>query len=494
MTIEEIIKIVKKNNPRADTDAIRLAYDFAKQAHRGQKRLSGEEYIQHSLETAKILAKMKLSTPIIQAGLLHDVPEDTEKTLEDIENNFGPDIASMVGGITKLGKIKYRGIDRYIENLRKMFMAMASDVRVIFIKFADRLHNLQTLEALPPKKRYRIALESLEIYSPIAGRLGMGEMRGMLEDLAFKHVYPKEYQWVIGFIQKEHDAKVKYLEKIKKEIKKELDQAGIKIIDMHGRAKHIYSLYRKLLRYDRDINKIHDIIALRIIVKDLADCYAILGIIHSKWPPLKGRIKDYIAQPKPNGYRSLHTTVFCEGGEIIEFQIRTMEMHNEAEYGIAAHWHHEEEIRGQVAEEKQLHWVKDLARIQKEIQGRSEYIKNLEDLKIDVFQTRIFVLTPKGDVIDLPDNSTPVDFAYAIHTEIGHKCVGAKVNEEMAPLNRKLQSGDVVEIIVDKKRKGPNPDWLKFVKTASAKAKIKSKTKTKISDWLKSVIPHEKEQ
>jgi guanosine-3',5'-bis(diphosphate) 3'-pyrophosphohydrolase len=489
MTIEELLKIAKKSNPKADLDAIRLAYDYAEEAHRGQKRMTGEEYIQHSLETAKILAEMKLSADIIQAGLLHDVPEDTEKTLEDIKKEFGNEVADMVAGITKLGKIKYRGIDRYIENLRKMFLAMASDVRVIFIKFADRLHNLMTLEILPPKKQYRIALESLEIYAPIAGRLGMGDIRGQLEDLSFKYVYPKEYQWVMGFIKERREEKLKVIENIQKAAKREIEQTGIKILDIHGRAKHIYSLYRKLLRYDRDIDKIHDLIALRIIVKDIADCYAVLGVIHSKWTPLKGRIKDYIAQPKPNGYRSLHTTVFTEEGEIVEFQIRTMEMHNEAELGIAAHWHHEENVRGEEFEEKKMRWVKDLARLQKEIQSRTEYIKNLEDLKIDVFQTRIFVLTPKGDVIDLPENSTPIDFAYAIHTEIGDKCVGAKINEQIANLNTKLLSGDVVEIMVDKKRKGPNPDWLKFAKTTSAKGKIRAKSKSKIADWLKSVMP-----
>ena len=489
MTIDDLLKIAKKNNPRADLDAIRLAYDFAQEAHQGQKRLSGENYINHSLNTAKILSDMRLSTQIIQAGLLHDVPEDTDRTIEDIEKNFGKEVAAMVSGITKLGKIKYRGMDRYIENLRKMFLAMASDVRVIFIKFADRIHNLQTLEVLPPKKRYRIALESLEIYAPIANRLGMGEMKGMIEDLAFKYVYPKEYQWVIGLIEQKRDYKIKYIEQTRKIIKNELEQAGIKIPDIHGRAKHIYSLYKKLLRYDRDINKIHDLMAIRVIVKDLADCYAVLGILHNKWPPLKGRIKDYIARPKPNGYKSLHTTVFCEGGELIEFQIRTRAMHEEAEYGIAAHWHYEENLTAPKIDQEKLVWVKDLSEIQRQMQSRSEYLKNLEDLKIDVFQTRIFVLTPKGDVIDLPEDSTPVDFAYAIHTEIGDKCTGTKINDEMTNLNTILKSGDMVEIIVDKHRKGPNADWLRFAKTASAKQKIRAKTKTKISEWLKTVIP-----
>lgn len=490
MTIENLIKIVKNNNPRADLDAIRLAYDYAEEAHRGQKRLTGEPYINHSLETAKTLAEMKLATNIIQAGLLHDVPEDTDRTLKDVEKNFGKEVAEMVAGITKLGKIKYRGMDRYIENLRKMFIAMASDVRVIFIKFADRIHNLRTLDAHPPKKRYRIALESLEIYAPIANRLGMGEMKGTLEDLSFKYVYPKEYQWTIGLMQERREVKEKYLEKAMRNTKKELEQSGIKILDIHGRTKHVYSLYKKLLRYDREINRIHDLVAIRVIVKDIADCYAVLGIVHSKWPPVKGRIKDYIAQPKPNGYKSLHTTVFFEEGEKVEFQIRTREMHEEAEYGIAAHWHYDESVANEVTTEgKKLKWVEDLAKIQEQLQTRAQYLKNLEDLKIDVFQTRIFIITPKGDVIDLPEDSTPIDFAYAIHTEIGDKCTGAKVNDELVPLNTRLKSGDMVDIIVDNKRKGPNPDWLKFVKTSTAKTKIKAKTKSKITDWLKTVIP-----
>ncbi|MDD4994957.1 MAG: RelA/SpoT family protein [Patescibacteria group bacterium] len=489
MTINDLLKIAKENNPKADLDSIRLAFDFAEQAHHGQTRLSGEPYIEHSLETAKTLAEMKLNVPIIQAGLLHDVPEDTDTTLEEIEKNFGADVAQMVMGITKLGKIKYRGMDRYIENLRKMFIAMASDVRVIFIKFADRIHNLRTLDVHSPKKRYRIALESLEIYAPIANRLGMGEIKGTLEDLSFKYVYPKEYQWTIGLMTERREVKEKSLKDIIKKARHEIEQSGFNIIDIHGRAKHIYSLYKKLLRYDRDINMIHDLVAVRIIVEDIADCYGVLGIIHSKWPPMKARIKDYIAQPKPNGYKSLHTTVFCDNGEIVEFQIRTEGMHDEAELGIAAHWNYEESIKSKRRSEKQIQWVNELAQIQEQLQSRTQYLRNLEDLKIDVFQTHIFVITPKGDVIDLPEDSTPVDFAYAIHSEIGDKCVGVKINGEMTNLDTRLKSGDLVEIIIDKKRKGPNPDWLKFAKTSSAKAKIRTKTKIKITDWLKSVIP-----
>ncbi|MBP7134013.1 bifunctional (p)ppGpp synthetase/guanosine-3',5'-bis(diphosphate) 3'-pyrophosphohydrolase [Patescibacteria group bacterium] len=322
-SVDLLCKRVKLYDPTADEAMIRRAYAFAEEAHRGQKRASGEPYIVHPLATALQLAEMNLAAPIVIAGLLHDVPEDTTRTLDDIELEFGEDIRSMVSGITKLGKIKYRGMERYIENLCKMFLAMAADVRVVFIKFADRLHNLQTLEAIPPKKQQRIALESLEIYAPIANRLGMGEMKGKLEDAAFKYIQPKEYAWVSELAQTTRRNKEEYIERVITQAKKELEEANVKYVEVHGRAKHLFSLYRKLLKNDRSIARVYDIIALRIIVDSIADCYAALGVIHGRWAPLKGRIKDYIAQPKPNGYRSLHTTVFCEDGEIVEFQIRT---------------------------------------------------------------------------------------------------------------------------------------------------------------------------
>jgi GTP pyrophosphokinase len=477
--LPKLLQTIKKYHPRADLEMVELAYDFANEAHRGQKRVDGSDYISHPLATAQKLAEMKLNAPIIIAGLLHDVPEETKVTLKEIEKNFGQDVASMVEGITKLGKIKYRGIERYIENLRKMFIAMARDLRVVIIKFADRLHNLQTLEALPPHKRLRIAQETLEIFAPIANRLGIGELKGALEDEAFRYVYPEEYKWVEGLVKKRLEKEEEYLKKVIKHVKGELTREGIKYISVHGRTKHFFSLYKKLLKHDRDINQIHDLIAVRIVVKDLADCYATLGIVHKKWKPLKGHIKDYIAQPKPNGYRSLHTTVFCEDGEIIEIQIRTAEIHEETEFGIAAHWHYDESGKDsfrdqQTKHSKNLKWIGELARWQKEIQ---ENQKHLEELKIDVFQTRIFVFTPKGDVIDLPENSTPVDFAYHVHTELGNKCVGAMVNDQMASLDTKLSSGDVVKIILDKNRKGPSPDWLNFVKTNLAKHKIRSQVK-----------------
>ena len=487
-TIEDLIDKVKIYDKEADLDIIRLAFDVADDAHRGQIRKSGEPYIIHPLAAAHILADMRIDPIILVATLLHDVPEDTEVTLEDIRKNFGEEVASMVEGITKLGKLKYRGVERYIENLRKMFIAMAKDVRVMIIKFADRIHNLSTLGALPPQKQYRIALESLEIYAPIANRLGIGEMKGMLEDLSFKYVYPKEYQNVKKIRDEKMQNKGEFLEKIKKDTKKELLEAGIKTVSINGRDKRLYSLYKKLKLKERDITQIYDLVAIRIIVPSIADCYASLGILHKHWKPLKGRIKDYISQPKPNDYQSLHTTVFVDNGEIIEFQIRTPEMHEEAEFGIAAHWHYDE--KGAKRPTKDMKWMKELAEIQKDILNK---LSDLEEIKVNFLQDRIFVFTPRGDVIDLPEEATPVDFAYHIHSEIGNKCNGARVNEQMTSLDNKLKNGDVVEILTDKNRKGPSQDWLKFVKTHTAKNHIttylKNKNKGKIADWFKYVLP-----
>ena len=336
-------------------------------------------------------------------------------------------------------------------------------------------HNLKTLEFLPPDKQIRIATESLEIYAPIANRLGMGEMRGLLEDLAFPYAYPKEYVWVKNLVESRLKVEIKYIEKIKKVIQKEITEEKIELASIHGRVKHIYSLYKKILEKGRDINKIYDLIALRIVTKNIPDCYRILGIIHKKWAPLKGRIKDYIAQPKPNGYQSIHTTVFAERGKIVEFQIRSEEMHELAEFGVAAHWHYSE-LRGKKLKPETMKWMNKLIEVQKKIANDSEY---LSEIKIDFFQNRIFVFTPKGDVIDLPENATPVDFAYSIHTDIGNKCAGAIVNEQMVPLDTRLKSGDVVEILINKNRASPNADWLDFVTTGIARDKIKYALKKK---------------
>lgn len=466
---QTLLKTIKHYNSNADLGIVELAFEFAKEAHKGQKRMTGEDYIHHPLATAQNLAELKLNVPIIMAGLLHDVPEDTSYTLEDIRKNFGDEVSVLVEGITKLGSIKYRGIERYIENLRKMFVAMAKDLRVVLIKFADRLHNLKTLYALPRDKQIRIASEVLEIYAPIANRLGMYEMKGKLEEEAFKYLYPKEYNWLKNLVEKQLKAKEKYLEKIIDFVKEELNNEIIDFIEVKGRVKQFYSLYIKLLEHDKDINRVYDFIALRIIVEDIPTCYAVLGIIHKKMKPLKGRIKDYIAQPKPNGYSSLHTTVFTPDGEIIEVQIRTKDMNEEAEYGIAAHWHYDE--KGSFKPSKETKWIEELTRWQKELTENQKY---LENLKIDVFRDRIFVFTPKGDVIDLPKGATPVDFAYYVHSDVGTQCAGALINNHIASLDTPLKSGDVLEIITEKNRKYPSQDWLKFVKTNQAKSKIKS--------------------
>lgn len=487
---ERLATLLRENDHQADIETVRRAYLFAADAHKLQKRASGEPYIIHPIATATTLAEMRLPTDIIVAGLLHDVPEDTPRTIEEIQQEFGDNVAHLVTGITKLGKIKYRGIERYIENLRKMFLAMAEDVRVVVIKFADRLHNLETLDAIPPKKQYRVALESLEIFAPIANRLGMGEMKGRLEDAAFKYVYPKEYAWTRRIVETSEREREVYLKKVMDMARTDLRETGLEDMEVHGRAKHLYSTYRKLLKHERNIARIYDLMAIRVLVPTLADCYAALGVIHGRWTPLKGRIKDYIAQPKPNGYRSLHTTVFCEDGEIVEFQIRTYEMHLADEYGIAAHWAYDEnKIKHSTAPQDGFDWVKQLAVLQQEVQDKKAYLHSLEDLKIDVFRDRIFVFTPKGDVIDLPEESTPVDFAYAIHTDIGNTCTSAKVNDELAALERTLKSGDIVEIIVDKHRKGPNPDWLHFVKTHHAKSKIRQFARAGIASWIRGVLP-----
>ncbi|MEK7159164.1 MAG: RelA/SpoT family protein [Patescibacteria group bacterium] len=476
MTLRQLLDTVKANIPDADLSMVEQAYNFADEAHRGQKRTTGDDYIEHCLQTAKTLAELKLPLPIIIAGMLHDVPEDTDKTLDEIKQVFGADIAKMVEGITKLSHIKYRGVDRYVENLRKMFVAMAQDIRVVIIKFADRLHNLNTLYALPADKQKRIAMETLEIYAPIANRLGIGELQSRLEDAAFKYAYPDEFIQTEQIIKSNFSIKKKTLNNMIRKIKGRLDKDKIKYYEIYGRTKHYYSFYRKYLKYNKDVKQIYDIVAMRIVVDDVADCYAALGLIHNLWRPIRGRIKDYIAQPKPNGYQSLHTAVFGDDQEIVEIQIRTKKMHEQAELGIAAHWKYKEADK---IGKKELEWVAELADWLKNIKDNNSF---LEGAKIDVFQNRIFVFTPQGDVIDLPDGATPIDFAYHIHTEIGNKCAQALINSEIIPLDRRLKNGDVVQIITDKNRKGPNQDWLEFVKTRTAREHIEA---FKNKSWTK---------
>ncbi len=481
LTVRRLIETIKTYNPKADFELVERVYNFAEQAHSGQKRATGVDYIQHSLGTAINLAELQLPLPIILAGLLHDVPEDTKITLDEIKKEFGADIAKMVEGITKLSRVKYRGIDRYAGNLRRMFIAMAEDIRVILIKFADRLNNLQTLYALPADKQKRIAIETLEIYTPIANRLGIGELQARLEDASLKYAHPDEFIKVEQLIKSNFPQKKKTLTNMVKKLKIRLDKEGIKYEEIYGRTKHYYSFYRKWLKYNRDINQIYDLIALRVIVPTIADCYAVLGVVHNLWRPIRGRIKDYIAQPKPNGYQSLHTAVFSDDQEIVEIQIRTQEMHEQAEFGIAAHWKYKEQKVSDISRQE-YQWVTELANWLKTVKDNASF---LEGAKIDVFQNRIFVFTPHGDVIDLPDGATPIDFAYHIHTEIGNKCARALVNNEQVSLDRPLKNGDVVQIVTDKNRKGPSPDWVKIVKTRTAHQHIEN---FKNKSWKK-IIP-----
>jgi guanosine-3',5'-bis(diphosphate) 3'-pyrophosphohydrolase len=460
------------------------AYDFSAKAHAGQKRRSGADYVQHPIAVAKILAEMGMGEKTISGGLLHDVVEDTTVTLEDVEKKFGKEIASLVDGITKLGKIKLRGSheEYFLENLRKMFIAMATDIRVIIIKLADRLHNMQTLEHNPPEKQIRIARETMEVFAPIANRLGMGEIKSKLQDLSFQYLDRDTYNFVKELEDKNYKEREKYVDQAITELSEEIKKEGINIVEIHGRAKSIYSLFMKLKKYDMDVSRVHDLAAVRIIVPEVADCYETLGIVHKKYRPMIGRIKDYISLPKPNGYQSIHTTVFGPDGKIIEVQIRTQKMHNEAEFGIAAHWIYSENKKKKkwkdllfkkkpVIPQKELEWVKQLREWQTEI-GRDDE-EFMQGLKIDFFKNHIFAFTPMGDIIDLPEDATPVDFAYSIHGEIGNHATGAKVNGNMVPLDYHIKNGDVLEILTDKSRKAPNADWLKFVKTSMAKSHIR---------------------
>jgi GTP pyrophosphokinase len=472
MTIEQIVEKVKDNNPKADADLVWLAYDFAAKAHEGQARKSGEPYIQHSLHTAFVLAQMKADLNTIIAGLLHDVPEDTSYTITDVEKNFGKEVADLVHGVTKVGKIRYRGIQRYRENLRKMFLALAADVRIVMIKFSDRLHNLRTIEALPKEKQERIAKESLEIYVPIAELLGIWEMKWQMEDICFKILFPDEFKRLQYKYEVQRKAENnQYIQKVKNILGKELKISGVEH-QIVGRFKHLYSIYKKMQEKNYAFDEIQDVFALRVLVGHISDCYKTLGIIHSIWKPKAGRFKDYIALPKPNGYRSLHTTVFGPEGKSVEFQIRTEEMNDEALYGIAAHWHYKRKYEHE--DRKQPKWVEEILEIQKQIKDTKDFIKNI---KLDVFQHRIFVLSPKGDAFELPEGSTPIDFAYAVHTDIGNKAVGAKINEQIATLDKELKNGDMVEIVIEKNKKGPSHNWVNFVKSKRAKEKIKQNSK-----------------
>lgn len=467
----EIIDLIKGKISKKEEELINKAYEFAKNAHEGQKRLSGEPYFVHVFETAKTLANLGMETRTIVAGLLHDILEDTETTEEEVRQEFGEDILFLIKGVTKLGTLRYHGRQRHVESLRKFFIAMANDLRVVIIKLADRLHNLKTLQYLREDKRERIAIESIEVYAPLANRLGMGKLKGDIEDAAFPFAYPKEYKEVEKLMKEKQELYKKYLAEVREKLKKELFKNKIKFNEIDYRIKHKYSLYKKLLRNNMDIEKIYDIVALRVIVDTVEECYRVLGLVHSLWNPLPGRIKDYIAVPKPNGYRSIHTTIFTGSGGIAEIQIRTKEMHLEADYGIAAHFVYKEASNKKIKKNKEkFKWIEEL----KELKYNPSNPKNFFSyLKTDFFNDRIFIFTPKGDVLDLPENSTPIDFAYAIHSDIGNHVSSAKVNNKISPIYSKLKNGDMVEIITNKSSR-PSDKWLEYARTSIAKKNIKS--------------------
>jgi guanosine-3',5'-bis(diphosphate) 3'-pyrophosphohydrolase len=483
MTLNELYAKYKNPLNQQQRKLVADAFEFAKAAHEGQKRKSGEDYFEHSAQTAAILAEIGMRSKTTAAALLHDVPEDTKVTLEEVKAKFGPEIARLVDGITKLGKFKLRGDKKeaQLENLRKIFMAMAEDIRVVLIKLADRLHNMRTLDALPPEKRERIAMETKEIYAPIANRLGIGEIKGELEDLSFKYLEPENYKFAKDLLDKEYKQRQKDVEVAIQDLRKELAEHRIKVLDIHGRAKHVYRFFLKLQKHDMDIDRVYDVVAVRMIVPDVPDCYEALGIVHKKFRPLVGRIKDYISLPKPNGYRSIHTTVFGPSGRILEIQIRTPRMHNEAEFGIAAHWIYSsaktwrDYFLGRRSPEdipeQELKWVKQLREWQDDL--HSDSLEFMQWLRIDFFQNQIFAFTPKGDIINLPEGATPVDFAYAVHSEIGARTTGAKVDGKLVALDYKIHNGQVVDILTSKEMKVPNQDWLRIVRTAYARTRIR---------------------
>jgi GTP pyrophosphokinase len=485
-TINQLIVKISDYNPQADFELIKKAYQFAEQALSGQKRLSGEPAITHSLAVASIVADWKLDSASIVAALLHDVVEDTPTKVDDIKKIFGREIAILVDGLTRVSRVRLRGSnsEQFIENLRKMFLAMSKDLRVVFVKLADRYHNMLTLEYLSPDKQFGIAEETLEVYAALAERLGMGRVKGSLEDLAFMYRYPADYERLVSYSAPYYKKAQKRIEKIKRTILTELAKEGVRA-QVDGRAKHLYSLWRKLLRPENkgDIDNIHDLMALRIITNDVRECYLALGLVHKLWRPVPYLgVRDWIAQPKPNGYRSIHTNVFLGDGQIIEIQIRTEAMHEQAEHGAAAHWHLAEiKSKNKIDSEgidkggfftptQKMAWVKQLAAWQDEIIDSGDFIKSV---KFDALEHRIFVFSPKGDAFDLPDGATPVDFAYAIHSRMGNQACGAKVNGQMVGLDYQLKNGEVVEILIDRHRKQPSSAWLDFVKTRLAKRRIR---------------------
>lgn len=469
--MQRLLALARNKLSEHDYQCIEYALDFAQKAHEGQKRMSGKSYITHPVETAIILLQLGMDASTVISAILHDVLEDTAVSEAELKQKFGEQILYLVIGVTKISKIRYTSEkEAQAENIRKLFFAMAKDIRVLLIKLADRLHNMRTLQFISEEKQQRIALETLEIYAPLAGRLGISSIKSEMEDLCMKYLYPQEFQELSNTIELKREERMGFVNRIAADIEAQLTELNIKG-EVKGRPKHFYSIYKKMRNTDKTLDQIYDLIAVRVIVESVSDCYTMLGLIHSIWRPIPGRFKDYIAMPKPNMYQSLHTTVVTNFGTTFEIQIRTYEMNNIAEYGIAAHWMYKEGGKQDESYVGKLSWVKEMMEVQADLKDSVEF---METLKLDVLSNDIYVFSPKGDVFNLPKGSNCIDFAYAVHTAVGNKCVGAKINNKIAPLNTPLNNGDIVEILTQTNSKGPSRDWLKIAKTASAKAKIRS--------------------
>ncbi len=467
---ETLLEKVRSYSPEADLELLRRAYVFSALEHKGQVRHSGEPYLVHPLEVADLLADMKLDVVAVAAGLLHDVVEDTLTTPERIEELFGREIAHVVEGVTKIGAIPFSSSEeRQAENFRKMLLAMVDDIRVILVKLADRLHNMRTLHHLPEERRIKIAQETLDIYAPIANRLGMSKVKNELEELSFRYLEPKAYESLRAKVEAKRKAAEAVIDELTQTLAAKLEEAQVPIIRLDGRTKRLYSIHLKLKRQKIDLERVYDFVALRVLTHSVKDCYAALGIIHQTWSPVPGRIKDFIAMPRPNGYQSLHTSVISEHGFPFEVQIRTEEMHRHAEEGIAAHWKYKEGRVGAHRDERYFQWMRQLLEVQQEVRDPQEFLQNL---KIDLYPEEVYIFTPKGEVRSLPRGATAVDFAYSIHTDVGNQCVGARINGKMVPLRTRLQNGDIVEIVTQAGHK-PSRDWLSFVATSRARSKIK---------------------
>jgi len=476
---KQLLAAVAASHPQADLDPVSRAFDVAVDAHAGQDRATGEPYVTHPIATAQSLAELGLDPASIQAALLHDVPEDTDLSLNDVEEGFGPEVAHLVDGVTKLSKFSTHSHEQQqAENIRKMLLAMAQDIRVVLIKLADRLHNMRTLYGLPPDKQLRIARQTMEIYAPLAERLGIWQMKWELEDLAFKVLEPERFRDLAKMLDTRRRGRESYIDRAIAELRPRLAEAAIEA-DMQGRPKHLYSIWKKMQRKSAEFGEIYDVYAVRILVDEIRDCYAALGVVHSIWRPIPGQFDDYIAVPKNNLYQSLHTAVIALDGKPLEIQIRTHQMHQVSEVGIAAHWRYKEGTKSDREYDAKLAWLRQLLDWQRDVSDATEFV---EGIKLDIFQDQVFVFTPKGDIKDLPAGATPLDFAYRIHTDVGHRTIGAKVNNRLVPLDYRLRNGDIVEIVTTKGEHGPSRDWLNVVRTSHAREKIRQWFKRKDRD------------